>query len=118
MMKRAFILLFDSFGIGATQDAVKYGDTGANTYGHIAEFCAAGKADIPGIRQGPLHLPHLARLGLDYATLASTGIAVPHMDRAIMPTAAFGYASELSHGKDTPSGHWEIAGVPVLFDWG
>ena len=117
-MRRAFILLFDSFGIGATQDAVKYGDAGADTFGQIARACAEGKADKPGVRQGPLHIPNLLRLGLGMASLASTGNPIPNLDRNLPLTGAYGYASELSLGKDTPSGHWEIAGVPVLFEWG
>ncbi len=79
-MRRAFILLFDSFGLGASQDAVKYGDVGADTFGHIAEYCADGKADQPGLRQGPLHIPHLTRLGLGLAALASTGKRLPGID--------------------------------------
>ena len=117
-MKRAFILVFDSFGIGATQDAVNYGDAGADTFGHIAEYCAQSKADKTGLRQGALHIPNLTRLGLGLAGLASTGKFAPGLDREAMVTGAYGYAVEQSHGKDTPSGHWEIAGVPVLFDWG
>jgi hypothetical protein len=50
-MKRAIILLFDSFGIGASEDAEKYGDVGADTLGHIASACAEGHADKPGVRQ-------------------------------------------------------------------
>jgi phosphopentomutase len=117
-MKRAFILLFDSFGIGASQDAIHYGDDKANTLGHIAQFCAEGKANKTGVREGALHLPNLNRLGLGMAALASTGCEVPGLGRQANTTGAYGYAVEKSKGKDTPSGHWEIAGVPVLFDWG
>jgi phosphopentomutase len=118
MMKRAFILLFDSFGLGASQDAVKYGDVGADTFGHIVEYCAQGKADKPGLRQGLIHLPNLTRLGLGMAALASTGKRLAGIDYDSIITGAYGYACERSLGKDTPSGHWEIAGVPVLFEWG
>ncbi|MGL5298333.1 MAG: phosphopentomutase, partial [Plesiomonas sp.] len=61
-MKRAFIMVLDSFGIGATEDAVKFGDVGADTLGHIADACANGEADNG--RKGPLHLPNLSRMGL------------------------------------------------------
>ena len=61
-MKRAFIMVLDSFGIGATEDAAKFGDVGSDTFGHIAEACAKGEADKG--RKGPLHLPNLTRLGL------------------------------------------------------
>ena len=61
-MKRAFIMVLDSFGIGATEDAERFGDVGADTLGHIAEACAKGEADNG--RKGPLNLPNLTRLGL------------------------------------------------------
>lgn len=117
-MKRAFILVFDSFGLGASQDAVNYNDTGADTFGHIVEACANGQADKVGLRQGPLHIPNLQRLGLGMAALASTGKLLPGINREIELSGAYGYAVEQSRGKDTPSGHWEMAGVPVLFEWG
>lgn len=117
-MKRAFILLLDSFGIGASLDAEKFGDIGANTLGHIAKLCAEGLADLAGVRKGPLNLPNLTRLGLQLATIASSGIPVAGLDQQAKTTGAYGYAVEQSMGKDTPSGHWEIAGVPVLFEWG
>lgn len=117
-MSRAFIIVLDSFGVGATDDAAKYGDVGADTLRHIAEYCAAGKADKAGARQGPLRLPNLTRLGLNGAAIASSGKPVPGLATDIPIQAIYGCAAEMSHGKDTPSGHWEIAGVPVMFDWG
>ncbi|WP_377291750.1 phosphopentomutase [Rhizobium sp. SG2393] len=117
-MARAFLLLLDSFGIGGARDAAAYGDDGADTLGHIAEFCAAGAADRDGLRAGPLKLPMLSALGLLEAARLATGrypAGMPVPDRTFAIHAA---ACEISHGKDTPSGHWEIAGVPVLFDWG
>jgi phosphopentomutase len=110
-MKRAIILVMDSFGIGATADAERFGDTGADTLGSIARE-RAQSAD------GPLRLPNLARLGLFEASRASTGAYPEGVASGGEVTGAWGYAEELSSGKDTPSGHWEIAGVPVLFDWG
>ncbi len=98
----------DSFGIGATADAGRFGDVGANTFGSIAQARATSS---------PLSLPNLARLGLVRAATESTGAAPKCVDVAEV-VGAYGYAEELSSGKDTPSGHWEIAGVPVLFDWG
>ncbi len=115
---RVCILLMDSMGIGESLDAKAYGDEGANTFVHIFQACEEGRADKPGVRQGPLHIPNLTRLGLQHAALASSGI--PYVDLAELeePEAWFGYAVEKSRGKDTPSGHWELAGVPVMFDWG
>ncbi|MGL5007067.1 MAG: phosphopentomutase [Plesiomonas sp.] len=115
-MKRAFIMVLDSFGIGAAEDAVKFGDVGADTLGHIAQACANGQADRG--RKGPLTLPNLSRLGLGKAAQESTGTFPVGLDEHAEIIGAYGHAAELSSGKDTPSGHWEIAGVPVLFDWG
>ncbi|MFG1496252.1 phosphopentomutase [Saccharospirillum sp. HFRX-1] len=116
-MARAIILVLDSFGIGASADADRFGDVGANTLGHIAQWCAEGKADKG--RSGALQLPNLTRLGLVQAATDSAGGQVPAgMQTGEAFTGSFGYARELSSGKDTPSGHWEIAGVPVLTDWG
>lgn len=115
-MKRAFIMVLDSFGIGASEDAARFGDAGADTFGHIAEACAKGEANID--RSGPLHLPNLTRMGLVKAHEGSTGKVAAGMDANAQVDGAYAWAHEISSGKDTPSGHWEIAGVPVLFDWG
>lgn len=117
-MARAFIIMLDSFGLGSTDDANKYGDQGADTLRHIAERCAEGKADKAGVRSGPLHIPNLIRLGINGAAKASTGKSIASLDTAAPIEGAYGCAKEISLGKDTQSGHWEMAGVPVLFDWG
>ncbi len=109
MMGRAIILVMDSFGIGSTDDAARFGDAGANTLGSIARERSNSK---------PLKLPNLARLGLLRAARESAGEIPAGCTDADEIVGAYGYAAELSSGKDTPSGHWEIAGVPVLFDWG
>jgi len=108
---RAVILVMDSFGIGATADADRFGDVGANTLGSIAACRASGAS-------GPLELPNLSRLGLMHAAAESAGEVPQGCSTDVDVIGAYGYASELSSGKDTPSGHWEIAGVPVLFEWG
>jgi phosphopentomutase len=110
-MARAIILVLDSFGIGATDDADKFGDVGANTLGSIARVRAESD-------DGPLRLPNLSKLGLMHAAAESAGVFPPGSSSDIEVIGAYGFAAELSSGKDTPSGHWEIAGVPVLFDWG
>ncbi len=117
-MSRAFLLVLDSVGIGGAPDAARFGDTGADTLGHIAEAAARGAADRPGLRAGPLHLPNLDRLGLGAAALGATGRLPPGLSASPADDAIFGCATEVSIGKDTPSGHWEIAGVPVPFEWG
>lgn len=113
---RALILVMDSVGIGGAPDADRYGDAGADTVGHIAEACMRGHADGER-RQGPLHVPNLVALGLGEACRLAAGHVPPGLDGNSSPPQS-GCASELSRGKDTPSGHWEIAGVPVTFDWG
>ncbi len=110
-MARAIVLVLDSFGIGATDDADRFGDVGADTLGNIARVRAESG-------QAPMQLPHLAQLGLYHASEESTGSFPAGARTDVEITGAYGYAAELSSGKDTPSGHWEIAGVPVLFDWG
>ena len=110
-MGRAIIAVMDSFGVGATADAERFGDEGSDTFGHIA-------AERAKSAEGELKLPNLAKLGLYHAGRDSTGAFAAGADEDVEIIGAYGFAEELSSGKDTPSGHWEIAGVPVLFDWG
>ena len=109
-MARAIILMADSLGIGAAPDADKFGDVGANTFAHLLK----AYYDETGSK---LSLPNLSKLGLVDACEAAGKEPCLIADRN-EPQGAWGYAKELSSGKDTPSGHWEMAGVPVLFDWG
>ncbi len=118
MPGRVCILLMDSLGIGASLDAPLYGDEGANTFGHIHQACHEGRADKEGLRKGPLVIPELTRYGLYHATVASSGLRWLDLSTLREPSGYYGYAVEQSLGKDTPSGHWELAGVPVNFDWG
>ncbi|MDF3415660.1 phosphopentomutase [Sulfitobacter sp. M57] len=115
-MARAFLVVMDSVGIGGAPDADQFfngdvPDTGANTLGHIRAACAAGLAEQG--RSGPLHLPNLERLGLLHAMALATGDEMPE----VAAQGAWGAATETSRGKDTPSGHWELAGLPVPWDW-
>jgi phosphopentomutase len=106
-MSRAFLFILDSFGIGGAPDAQRFGDKGANTLGHIA--AKIGR---------PLKLPNMVSLGLARAAEAASQKAPEGLDINAPLIGQWGYAVETSNGKDTPSGHWEIAGVPVTFDWG
>ena len=110
-MPRAFLIVLDSVGCGGAPDAAAFGDAGADTLGHIAQACAAGAADRAGVRTGSLIVPHLDALGLGHACLAATGVLPPGLSRA-PPRGLATAAREVSHGKDTPSGHWELAGAP------
>jgi phosphopentomutase len=114
---RAFILVLDSFGVGGAPDAARYGDEGADTLGHIAQRCAEGKADQRGLREGALALPNLNALGLGVASQAASGNVPPGLSIQ-SSRGTGGCAAEISTGKDSQSGHWEIAGAPVTFDWG
>jgi len=89
---RVIWVVLDSVGIGALPDAEEYGDTGRNTLGHIAE-------------SRPLHVPNLVRMGL--ANVAP----LEHLRAAEKPLASFGKGATRSPGKDTTTGHWEMAGV-------
>ncbi|WP_196259391.1 phosphopentomutase [Pelagibacterium limicola] len=116
-MPRAILCLLDSFGIGGAPDAADFGDEGSNTLGHIAQACASGNGDVPGVRSGLLNLPNMDALGLGAAAELSTGSVPPGLTN--QPKGGrWGVGREVSIGKDTPSGHWEIAGVPVPFEWG
>lgn len=106
-MKRVIILMMDSFGIGGAPDAEIFGDSGANTFAHTAQA------------YNGLNIPNLHALGLGQAGFGASGekakvIGNPQIDLQ----SKFGHMKEISRGKDTSSGHWEMAGVPVLFDWG
>jgi phosphopentomutase len=117
-MSRAFLIVMDSVGIGGAPDAGTFfngdiPDSGANTLLHIAEACARGEAEMG--RSGPLHLPTLDALGLGAAVTLATGDTAPGLEAT--PTGRWAAATEVSRGKDTPSGHWELAGVPVPWEW-
>lgn len=111
-MARAFLVVMDSVGIGGAPDAAAYfngtrPDTGANTLAHVADAVRATR---------PLSLPVLSALGLGGAVELASGMRVPEL--AIdAPVGRWGAATEQSAGKDTPSGHWELAGLPVPWDW-
>lgn len=115
---RAFLVVMDSVGIGGAPDASDFfngdlPDLGANTLAHIAQACAAGRAEKG--RSGPLRLPNLDRLGLGGAMRLASSVPFPGFNAD--PQGLWGCAAELSQGKDTPSGHWELAGLPVPWEW-
>ncbi|MCZ8080279.1 MAG: phosphopentomutase [Rhodobacteraceae bacterium] len=112
-MARAFLIVMDSVGCGGAPDAAAFGDAGSNTLAHIALACAEGRADEG--RAGALRLPVLDGLGLGAAIKVASGLDAPGLGAS--PRGLWGAATEVSKGKDTPSGHWELAGVPVPWDW-
>ena len=117
-MSRVFLVVMDSVGIGGAKDADRFfnqdrPDTGSNTIAHIAQACAEGRANEG--RDGPMRLPTLEGLGLGAAVRASSEDVLPGFDAH--PKGFWAVAHEASMGKDTPSGHWELAGLPVPWDW-
>ncbi len=115
-MSRAFLVVMDSVGIGGAPDADQFfngdvTDVGANTFAHIAKACAAGLADDG--RKGPLNVPVLTSMGIGAALELASGESFGFAPEK----ATFAAATEISMGKDTPSGHWELAGVPVPWAW-
>ena len=94
-MKRVFLLILDSLGVGALPDAASFGDEGAHTLDHLVAAA------------GGLHAPRLVRLGL--GSIAG----VRALPRVARPEGAFGRAAEVSPGKDSSTGHWEMMGCPL-----
>ncbi len=95
MINRVTILVMDSVGIGALPDAEKFGDLGANTLGNISKV------------MGGIKLPNLVQLGLGNIDGIEGVEGIPN------PIGSFGRSMEISNGKDTTTGHWEIAGLYI-----
>ena len=91
-MKRVFLIVLDSFGIGAMPDSEKFGDVGVNTL----RSCAS---------TGKLHIPNMIAAGLGNVD------GVDCLPKTDAPTGAYARLTEASMGKDTTIGHWEIAGI-------
>jgi phosphopentomutase len=98
-MHNFFLIILDGVGIGELPDADKYGDTGSNTLCNIAEAV------------GGFNFPNLEKMGLGNIT------PIKGVKRIDKPTASFGKLSEISKGKDSTTGHWEIAGLFVDTDF-
>jgi phosphopentomutase len=100
---RAFLIVLDSVGIGEAPDAAAYGDVGAHTLPHIGEAV------------GGLHLPRMEAMGLGcIPPLLPAGRPIPGVHPVAAPTAAYAALREVSRGKDTTTGHWELAGLELL----
>lgn len=108
--KRAIIIVLDSFGIGALPDAAKFGDAGSDTLGHIDEYATKNKLSF--------NIPNLLKLGLGRAYTLVNNKKLDCDNNDYVLNGYYGACKEQSTGKDTTSGHWEMAGYPVLFDWG
>lgn len=95
MVNRVVIFVMDSVGIGALPDSEKFGDIDVNTLGHIAKSTDHFK------------IPNLVKLGLGHID------GIDYIEKTSAPTGAFGRLAEASNGKDTSTGHWEIAGLLI-----
>ena len=118
-MPRAILLVMDSVGVGGAIDSDKYfngsiSDSGSNTILNIAKACDSGLANEG--RTGPLRVPTLQSLGLGNAISLSTGETAPNIP-IYEKGAAYAVAAPVSMGKDTITGHWELAGVSLDRDW-
>jgi phosphopentomutase len=100
--RRVIILMIDSLGIGSSSDSIKFKDVGSNTLSHI-------------YKSYPMCIPNLEKKGLLHAVNKSSGCNLYNKNKTL--DGAYGFSGEKSSGKDTISGHWEIVGCPVLFDW-
>lgn len=109
-MSRVIILVADSLGIGSSADADAFGDQGSNTLFHIYQHMLEKHNHV-------MNMPNLAKLGLIKACEIAKNVKFDQFPSYSI-NGAYGHMQEISTGKDTPSGHWEMAGVPVLFDWG
>lgn len=96
-MPRVFLIVLDGLGVGAAPDAASFGDEGSHTLDHLVEAA------------GGLNCPRLEALGLGHIT------GVERVRRVADPEGAYGRLAEISAGKDTPTGHWEMMGCSL--DW-
>lgn len=110
MQKRVIVMVLDSFGIGELPDAADFGDVGCNTLGHIDQYAHANGLEFK--------IPNMLKLGLGKAFQAVNGKTLFADTNDYVVNGFYGAAREKSSGKDTTSGHWEIGGCPVNFDWG
>ncbi len=110
MQKRVIVMVLDSFGIGALPDAANFGDNGCDTLGHIDQYCKEHNLEF--------NIPNMLKLGLGkaYNTVNGKTLFTDKNDYTV--NGIHGASKEKSSGKDTTSGHWEIGGCPVNFDWG
>lgn len=107
-MAKAIILMMDSFGVGGAKDAINFDDEGANTFYNIAK------------NYENLMVPNLDYLGLSKILEMSSGkkVVLGNKKACLSVASKYGYMEEKSAGKDTISGHWEMAGLPVMEDFG
>ena len=112
-MSRVFLIVMDSVGCGGAPDAKDFGDEGACTLGNIISTCSSGGANIG--RTGSLNVPNFKSLGLD--SILKLSVSSDNTEALEKPKGLWGVATPTSPGKDTPTGHWELLGVPLPWKW-
>ena len=112
-MSRVFLIVMDSVGCGGAPDAKDFGDEGACTLGNIISTCSSGGANIG--RTGSLNVPNFKSLGLD--SILELSVSSDNTKALEKPKGLWGVATPTSPGKDTPTGHWELLGVPLPWKW-
>lgn len=96
MFKRVFLIVIDSVGVGELPDCEDFGDKNVNTIKHISEAA------------GPLYLPNMEQMGLGHITEINGVAPISN------PTGFYGKMAEISNGKDTMTGHWELMGLKIV----
>ena len=115
MIGKGILIVLDAVGIGGAPDAKYFNDQGADTLGNIKKACREGKANLG--RFGELKIPNLAKLGIFASHALANNYYSENQNYYCSENAAFACATEVSMGKDTPTGHWELAGFPLLWEW-
>ena len=115
MIGKGILIVLDAVGIGGAPDAKKFDDQGADTLGNIRKACRKGEANLK--RFGKLKIPHLAKLGIFASHALANNHYLENNNFFCSKEASFACATEVSKGKDTPTGHWELAGTPLQWDW-
>ena len=115
MIGKVILIVLDAVGIGGAPDAKNFDDQGADTLGNIRKACVKGEANLK--RFGKLRIPHLAKLGIFASHALANNHYLENNNFFCSKEASFACATEVSKGKDTPTGHWELAGTPLQWDW-
>ena len=115
MTGKGILIVLDAVGIGGATDANDFADMGADTLGNIKKECIKGRANFS--RFGQLNIPNLASLGIYASHAVAQDYYSENQNFFCSKNASFACASEISKGKDTPTGHWELAGLPLKWNW-
>ena len=115
MIGKGILIVLDAVGVGGAPDAKNFDDQGADTLGNIRKACVKGEANLK--RFGKLSIPHLAKLGIFASHALANNHYLENNNFFCSKEASFACATEVSKGKDTPTGLWELAGTPLKWDW-